>query len=363
MVEVVGSQCLSILELLDLRDGNAVEADLSAHVEECPRCRALLRSLPNDVGVVAAEPAAELTTRPTEMEQPAEPSRGQYWTACGADPDWQHVVVVLGKPKVEADVFLVAPVGENVREASDLDFIATESPLGYPHLIEVWNFGTIAGSQVREYRGSLTSEDEGQLGQLYAHVASRAPVPADAPTGVALAGDDDPRRRFRTEERERHRPLYQPLEADLDDEESDEPVLGDLLQAALSGPEWDRTTLAEQAQLSGGELDRLVAGQLSLTDETDVAALARALFALGIDFDQAREPVERTLALLEGGERIASSAHEMPLAARSYADVSEEERALWLFRHQHEVDKSAEAHQRAVDSYLKALAKELDEIT
>jgi hypothetical protein len=378
------SQCLSVLELLEFEE-NETPAANRVHVEVCPRCRALLTRVQEHAPELADElrsvPEGDAPTGATARSTADRPSgfeRGQLWTARGTDPAWRYVVAVLGKPRSELDLVIVAPVAAEVNQATDLDLKVADGPLGYPHLILVWQHGPIFSGQLDQYLGKLPSEGSEQLWRLYLGVVrgQLAEVEPEA-VGTSLAGEGDPRRRFRSEQLERFQPLWQPVRTELagEDEQVDEaaeetsaesadqePALAALFDEVLSGAEWDRVALCEAAGLETEQWQRFSVGHLELTDQTDVIPLARVFSALGWEFGQVREPVRQTLRVNPGGQRLATGGEER-LAARSSAGISEEQRQRDIQRGRSQVDQSPAGREGAIASYLRALEKAMDELS
>ena len=311
--------------------------------------------------------------RPTEPK-PQDLRAGQLWAARGADPDWRYIVVVLGKPESEQDLAMVVPIAEEVEQASDLDLIVPDSPLGYSHLILAWQHGPIFAGQLERFLGDLPTESTEALKRVYTTIVTgEANEVNEANEGVGppLAGPDDPRRRFRSEKLEWLRPLWQPLrEAVVSDEDEDEdedsvdpkPALVGLFEKVFAEDEWDVVSLCEAAALDGQQWRRFSAGQLDLTGQLDLPQLARVFSELGRDFDEVAPAVEQTLWLNPGGQ-LRASPHEQRLAARSFSDVSEAQRQRDIQRGRRKVDESEAGRRAAVASYLNALAKAMDELS
>src|SRR5205807_540208 len=131
-------ECLSIMELLQLKDSSGSELpEAEEHVRTCPRCRGLLRSLPDVRPGDAPRDIPQLHARPdTRVEVVDNVRAGQVWLARAPDaPDRRYVVVVLGRRRDTSDGVVVAPTGTELGQATDLDLLLDESPLGYPLVV------------------------------------------------------------------------------------------------------------------------------------------------------------------------------------------------------------------------------------
>ncbi len=371
------SDCLSVMELLEFRNaGEAADHEARAHLNRCPRCTALLERLPEVRADEALRLPASLPEAPARRESQPGPDEirvGQLWLATApSQPDWSCPVAVIGRPRQRPGTALVAPVAEEIEEASDLDLMIERSPLGYRHLIGVWDYGSVFEHQLKEYVGALSDQEKACLVALYRHIVAGDPFPRMARVGPSLAGADDPRRRFRDLLLERTRPLYGPVrEAALNEAPqpsegeapaaAGDPTFGSILAGVLAGPDWDRQTLLETAQLSGTELDRFLSDSLDLTTQQDVEPLARTIRVLDLDVDEVREPVMLSLAVSPGGQLRAGN-HEFAAAARAFSCVSEEEVTRDLYRRYVDIDQAPEARRRAIDAYWQALVEKLEEL-
>lgn len=98
--------------------------------------------------------------------------------------------------------------------------------------------------------------------------------------------------------------------------------------------------------------------RLDLTDQSDVPDVQRVLTVIRLD--DGRDPVRASLQRSRGGMRRATGA-ETAIAARSFAGVSDAERERDLMRDQIAIDESPRAREGAVESYLQALEKQIDD--
>jgi hypothetical protein len=76
--------------------------------------------------------------------------------------------------------------------------------------------------------------------------------------------------------------------------------------------------------------------------------------------DDWRTPVRGSLHRSRGGSREATGA-EPAIAARSFAGVSDAEREDDLMHDQTAIDESEHARAHAIESYLQALGKQIDD--
>jgi hypothetical protein len=179
---------------------------------------------------------------------------------------------------------------------------------------------------------------------------------------LPLAGADDPRGPARAARADELRSLFAPADRLLGQEpESDEPemiTLGGILSGVIAGDEWDRSSLLTAAGVDGAIVDRMLDDRLDLTDQSDVPDVRRVLTVIRLD--DWRDPVRASLQRSRGGMRRATGA-EPAIAARTFAGVSDAERERDLMRGQTSIDESPPARERAVESYLQALEKEIDD--
>jgi hypothetical protein len=367
--------CLSLMEILELRDQATDDApEAFAHVHSCPRCGALLAHLPevhrDDVRLPTDLPAAK--GRLAE-ERPDEVGAGQLWLATAPRvDDWRFPVAVIGRPRQRPGTVLVAPVDEDISAGTDADLIVRDSPLGYPHLLNVWNFGVIFDEQLEDYIGALDPDLTAALRSLYAFIAADQ---GEAPSSVGppVTSADDPRRRHRDERARWTRTLYAPARNEgvsVEDEETvaegegevaDVVTFSRCIERAFASQEWDFTTLIESAQLPATLLERFLRDDLDLSHQRDVEPLARTLIVLHYDVEEVKEPLWNSLAASSGGW-VKPSEGPQAMAARSFAHVTPEERNRALYEDQHGIDASDEGRARAIRSYWEALVEKYEEL-
>lgn len=360
------SDCLSILEIAAYRAGDQTP-DADQHLASCARCRALLASVPEPQIPARAEPRSELPHLQARAVQPppTDLKTGQLWSArIEGRPGWREVVVVLApQPAVNGnETTLIAPVHTALADATSTDLIVSDSPLGYPHLVSVGMQGTLLREQMDRYLGRLEMLEREALVDIYRNLLGPSARTTSAPTGLALIGPDDPRASARADRADELRPLFAPADRLLGQEpEHDEPkvvTLGGILAGVITSDEWGRESLLTAAGVDGAVFDRMLDDQLNLTDQADIPDVQRVLNV--IQLDDWRNPVRATLDRSRGGERQASGT-EPAIAARSFAGVSDADRERDLMRDQTTVDESPRARGRAIESYLQALEKEIDD--
>src|SRR5215218_725911 len=116
-------ECLSLMELLDLRAG-ADDAEARAHLENCARCRALLAGLPGELTLPEVPTRTLAVSARTSVRAPERVRTGQLWRATApGNPDWTWVVAVIGRAPDADDRLLVAPVVPAAELATDQDLL------------------------------------------------------------------------------------------------------------------------------------------------------------------------------------------------------------------------------------------------
>lgn len=384
-------QCLSLMELLDLRAGLG-DAVVAAHVADCPRCRALLASLPHQLQL----PDPPVTARATHHPDAAAPTRppvarprvgsGVLWRATpdpGSDVAW--VVVIIGRAPDGDGRVLVAPIIGAAHIATDADLLLDASVLGYDAFVDMSNLGVILETQLIEPVAELPSATARAVVALYRATLGSSEPPAADLRGIPVLDATDPRILASAERADALRALWRSTDSQVDDVADYEaetatqhaaavvvaqhsPVtavkLEDVLNARLVGTdtEWDRAGLLEQSGADGALLDAFLAGRLDLTDKNDVSDLARVLHTLQVPWDtEARPAVIHTLALSAGGARMADGP-SLPMAARSRPGSTEEDVTEELYADQSTVDQSAEARAGEIDAYVAQLRQALDDL-
>jgi hypothetical protein len=377
-------ECLSLMELLDLRAG-ADDADAREHLAGCPRCRAVLESLPAELALPEL-PAATVAVPPRpSREAPEQIRTGQLWRArASAVGDWSWVVAVIGSAADAEHRVLVVPAVPEPGLATERDLILDAEPLGYAGFLDLQNLGTLLRSQLVDCLGALPDTQTQGLVALYRWVLGAGAEPKGLPTGAAVVTQNDPRLLAAEERGQELRRLWRGADAqvtDLPDEQEDESAsedrlaagsprrapqemgLGDVLVPRLEGPdaEWDRAGLLERVGVDGVRFDSFVRGRLDLTDKADVHDLARVLHVLEVPWKEAERAVTLSLGASPGGRREASGP-VVPMAARSRPGASEDEITQDLYADQSEVDRSAQARSAEIATYLAELRRALDEL-
>ncbi len=363
--------CMSVLELTEIKAIGLADAEARAHLLECPRCHLLLSSLSaveQDDAFAAAggaeRSAPTAAARPTR-EATGPPRTGDIYLADAETGHTREVVIVIGQAPQRDDVFVVAPTSTDLDAAADLDLEIAESPLGYRHVVSVWAQGQVFADQLAEFVGRLGRADREHLVRLFDRTrASNGEEPLAA-VGPPLQGADDPRRAHQALMLDRLKRLYAPVDRTLETLDAHRQLpaarqsVGELVEAHF-GETWDTSSLVAVSRIARADLDRILRDELDLTDRTDVVSVAAVLRALEIPIEDAESPVRRTLELVPGGERVSAGGASR-MAARSYADVDEATRSRDLYRDQSQIDSSPEARRRAMDRYWADLADELEE--
>jgi hypothetical protein len=252
---------------------------------------------------------------------------------------------------------LIAPVDTCLDNATSTDLIVDRSPLGYRHLVSVGLQGPMLTDQLERYLGRLERPERQALADIYSQLFGAGEGTSAGAIGLSLTGAEDPRASARAARAEELRPLFAPADRLLGQE--DEPLtFGALLAGVIESAEWDRPSVLTATGVSGASLDRMLEDRLDLTDRSDVADVRRVINL--VQLEDWRDPVSHSLRRSPGGLRVATGG-EPAIAARSFAGVSDAERERDLMRDQTGVDKSPEARERATESYLAELEKELDD--
>lgn len=388
--------CLSFLELLELRDGQG-DSEAREHLKGCLRCQALLSGIPSDFDAEPqpnrSSPSLTAGALSTAVSRPAArgiPVRtGALWRALATpDADFAWVVVIIGRVPGEDDQLLVAPVAGPPALATDLDLLVDPDALGYECFVDVPNFGTVLRTQLLEPVGHLRRPLAEGVVALYRHLLQGTPVPDDVPRGSSTVDEQDPRLLEQDARADRLLEFYRPALLLVDDEANhedrvDKPQVGVypgrpqiaptpdtpshglavLLSEQLDGPSagWDRASLLEEAHADGAWLDRFLANCLDLTDKRDVPDLARILHTLDLPWEDTEPAVTFALQQSAGGARVADGP-SVPMAARSRAGADPDATTRDLYADQSSVDASAQARKREITAYLVELCRELDEL-
>jgi hypothetical protein len=393
--------CLSLLELLALRDG-AATASAERHLEDCPRCQALLRTVPPGLSSALSElvpvaPAPEVTGTVRPIQAEGGVRTGALWRAVpepGADFAW--VVVIIGRSPDSDDCLVVAPVVPHPELATDRDLLVRSDVLGYPAFIDITNLGILLRDQFLDQIGQLERPDAEVMIGLYRHVLHGAPAPQAAARGLPVLDEADPRLLEQAARAEALRDLWRPahsLVQDVGERGGDEvrgregeprpehvpagagaaisgmskgagrPGVSALLRPRLEGPDadWDRNALLEQSGVAGGHLDAFLRDQLDLTDKRDVPDLARVAQALALDWPELESAVVVSLHRSPGGTRQAQGPTER-MAARSRPGADPAQTARDLFADRTRVDDSEQARGRETQTYLAELRRELEDL-
>jgi hypothetical protein len=372
--------CPSLIELLALRDTGEPES-LTEHVRGCGRCQALLAELPEirleDIRSPELPDASLSGVARPVLASPAEVLTGQLWLAAGTPEDEEREVVAVIGRSPEPGLILVAPTSSDLTHAADSDLIVRESALGYPHLVCVWNQGTVEREQLQQYVGRLDRPAREDLVSLYRWLLGASErQPLSTPVGPSIDEAEDARLIFRALQQDRLRRLWRQADERLGQEahqvevgattllegaaeaHAPTPTLGQALEEVLSGPEWDVPSLLDSSGAASTSLQAMRADGLDLTGRSDVVDVAKVLRVVKLDdhLDLVRASLERS----SGG--LPQAPKELgQIAARSRSDVSEEQRTKDVYRRTGKVDRSAEGRRKAIEAYLGELETELDD--
>lgn len=368
-------ECLSIMELLELRaSGGTVPSGAQRHVDRCPRCAGLLRALPGLIAEETPPETLDLRARPVTTDKTVrDVHAGQVWLIrAPAAPGQLFVAVVLGRRRDAAEAVVVAPTSDEIQHATDLDVLIDDSVLGYAFMVSTWNFGTVLTEQLQECLGTLPESDQSVVRSVYSLVVTGESPTLPVTTGVGTAGPEDERLLWRSEQLAAVLPLWGPWRQQQTDQESElltgemtrdtvELSLSVLIHEALDEGEWDIVSLAEAAHVATTHIQAILEDRLDLTDQTDVDAVAAAIHAIRRDFDQIEPYLRRSLECSSGGLRIGLAGTDR-IAARTRAEVGEDQRRRRLWEGLASVDESDVARRRAIESYVQAVETRLEEL-
>ena len=379
--------CLSSLELLDLIENvdGSTRAAVAAHLDQCPRCRGLAAHPPSDFAETArsllaaaasAGPGERAVAQQAAPDPPDDVRTGQLW-AVPVSEQWNEIVAVLGPKPDTPELLMVAPVWSETDVAAEGDIIIDESPLGYAHLVCVWNSGLIERNQLGEYCGRLGRDVRESLVAAFKSLTTEGSVAGSGVPPVLSAGD--PRLSWRAWFQDRTRTLYRRVDRALDEQPEREaapaaaaaaaaapapaPVasrtvtrtltFGQYLGEVLDGPDWDVGTLAEKADIGRNEINCFLRDRLDVEFRRDAEAVGRILHLVAASDaeDIAQGPLAITASLCSRG-LITAEGLTAPRAASSFASLDEEARIEDLHRDEMSLDDSAEAVEQAAQLYV-----------
>jgi hypothetical protein len=369
-------ECLSLMELLDLRTG-AEDPETRQHVDDCPRCRAVLEGMPAELSLPSLqETTAALDPRPA-LPLPDRVATGQLWrTSATGEHDWSWVVAVIGISADSEDRILVAPVTAEPELATERDLLLDSQALGYEAFLDLQNLGSLLRTQLVECLGKLSRPQAEGLVALYRWTLAGDSEPKGLPTGLRVLDQEDPRLLAAEGRGDELRTLWRDADAQVTDEAAENDLdgefnqpsetgvgLAEVLRPRVEGPdaEWDRASLLEHTGIDGARFDKFVTDRLDLTDKTDIEDLANVLHVLDIQWEDAERAVAVSLDISRGGRREASGP-AMPMAARSQPGTPEEDVTRDLYADQSEIDRSSKARRLEVAAYLAELRRALDDL-
>jgi hypothetical protein len=369
-------ECLSLMELLDLRAG-AEDTETRQHLDDCPRCRAVLEGLPAQLSLPSLpETTAALALRPA-LPLPARVGTGQLWrTSAAGEHDWSWIVAVIGVSAESEDRILVAPVIAEPELATERDLLIDSQTLSYQAFVDLQNLGSLLRTQLVECVGTLSRPQAEGLIALYRWTLAGDSEPKGLPTGPRVLAQEDPRLLAAEGRGDELRTLWRDADAQVTDEAAENDLDGEfnqpsetgvglagVLRPRVEGPdaEWDRASLLEHTGIDGARFDKFVTDRLDLTDKTDIEDLAHVLHVLDIKWEDAERAVALSLDTSRGGRREASGP-AMPMAARSQPGTPEEDVTRDLYADQSEIDHSSKARRSEIAAYLAELRSALDDL-
>lgn len=371
-------ECLSLMELLDVRAG-VDSAEAREHLDACPRCRAVLAGLPDEISLPSLPARSVQLPSRTSSPRPDRVRTGQLWRAgASGERDWSWVVAVIGMSAETDTRVLVAPVVGDPALATERDLLIDSEALGYEAFVDLQNIGTLLLTQLLESLGALSREQARDLVALHRWTLVGDSEPTGLPTGPPVIAPEDPRLLAAEGRGDELKALWRDADAQVTDDarettgdpageitQRDEISAGvaEVLLPHFEGPNaaWDRPSLLEQTGVDGGRFDCFLRNSLDLTDKTDVEDLANVLHTLNIHWEDAERAVSVSLGHSTGGRREASGP-AMPMAARSQPGTTEEDVARDLYADQTEIDCSGAARSQEIAAYLAELRKALDDL-
>lgn len=367
-------ECLSIMELQEINERGA-DGRAAAHLEDCARCRALLRDLPDvaenelplsSMSLVGTLQPGGAAPSPRSVARPAS---GEVWRAAASpEAPWSQVVAVVGRSRAEPGLVIVIPISEEVEYGTDLDLPLAQEVLGYDAMLLAWNHGAVLEDQLLEQVGTLSEAAREECVAFYRWLVTGGERPQVRAAGPPLGGPDDERSWFRSGELESFLTLREPasqepggedIETGADDTEQDDAIadarsgtvvpLSEFLRRRLASDEWDENSLLERTGIDRRELDGFLSDRLELTSASDARALALILRELGSAPEELEPQIRRSLELSPGGERMPASGWRR-VAARARSHVPGQQRERDLFGAA-ELDESEAARGRAIELY------------
>lgn len=362
-------ECVSLIELVELSETGTTR--YAEHVDNCPRCQALLRSLA--VPAHADEPVqpSELPTAPSRKEATTvQVAPGAIWISESDDVGFREPVAIVARSRRDPRLVIVVPISEEIEGATDLDLMIAPETLGYPALLAVWNHGWLYDEQLAAPIGTLDDSAREEMTSLYRWLVGGGERPRlETVAGPAIVAAEDARNLRRDEERERLQALWHRVSCDQEPEgeedasrlvASPEPSFAALVAASLATDEWDEVALVERTSMERADLHRILHDDLDLTRITsDARRVAALISVLDFDVEEIEQPLRLSLARSRGGEPIAGEYFQA--AARAAPGVSEEEIQRDL--HTDRIDNSDEARARQIDRFWRTVIEFYDDFS
>jgi hypothetical protein len=287
----MSQNCPPISDLLD------AEPAAIDHARGCERCRALL-ALAEPIDADGPAPRSPVFARANLPERHPLAARtvGEVVSLRSGRADGELLLAAL--LAISEESIEVAPLSGDVGLAAEWDLLldATQDPLGYEAIAEVWNHGRVLPGQVAESLGVLSERTGEELLRLYAAVFADEP-PADARTGPPLLSEEDPRSSFQDREVERTRRYWSDAE-DLGAgvREGTAEGIGVLVGAWLEEVGDDAAGLATQVGWMQGDVERLLREEINRTQTAFAPQrMAELLAYTTIEADDARVHLQATL--------------------------------------------------------------------
>lgn len=277
------------------------DPQVERHLARCPRCRALLAADPEALGTLRIDASVLSRLEPPVRPAPPPAEPGVLARFGAEDSEFALTVLILSG---SGPLLRVAPVGAEIRAATEWDLKLPTEVLSYPAIISIAEVHEIRREQLRDTRVALADDLWAWARRLNELHESGRPVPADAPVGYPVLSQIDPRLRLAGERAEVTEPFWSAAE-----------LLGAGESFGASIRHRRESLLVDPAELEElverpGWFERLESDRLDLNGELPVPALVKLMERLEI----------RPLALVTDQLRTAiESRAEAPTAPTRFA--------------------------------------------
>lgn len=302
---------------------------LRDHLDECPRCRAIVSR------VTASEPSVASADIPAPPKGGLSPQRGGAWAFWSPTSDEYLVGAVVEASSTD---LLIVPLLSEICWATENDVLIPADVLGYPALAPIWSVNHVLVEQAVEPVDMLPEEALAFLGEAYD--AFRAGEPLSEPGGPPVRGEEDPRIAAHAALADDLRPVFEPW-AELQVAEELGPVVAQA--RANRDIEVDALGIEDVGVEVKTWLD-FEAGRLDPHAAIPARGMVKALQKLGILLS--RRVLELARQSVRGSYKGDGST-SAPAMARRRRGVT------------HVARRDAAAADAAAESYAQALAREV----